>query len=88
MVQFEVKAQFTLDDLLAYLGRGPEEQAEGSYTQAEWARHFGLTVPKMATLLQEAKRRGLLVVARSYREALDGVLRPVPVYRFVLKAGE
>lgn len=82
-MQFEVKANFTLNDLLAYLGKGsaPSE----AFTLAEWARHFQISTERMKRLLQEAKTAGLLTVGRAPRESLDGLMRSVAVYGFALE---
>lgn len=82
-MQFEVKATFTLNDLLAHL-RGSTEM-QGAYTSGEWAEHFGICKPKMMRLLHEAKAAGALEVGRADRESLDGLVRPMAVYRFVLE---
>jgi len=37
---------------------------------------------RMRGLMKEAKTAGMLEVARAPRERLDGVMTPIPVYRF------
>ena len=75
-----IPASFTLNDLMAHLRE--EETPEGFFTSAEWAAHLGVNELRMRELLKEAKTAGLLEVSRAPRERLDGVMTPVPVYRF------
>ena len=53
--------------------------AEG-LTTPEWARRLGISINMARTLLAEAKARGVLVIAKARREALDGRISMVPVY--------
>lgn len=85
MAQIEVRADFTLDELLAQIGGG--EVRDGYYTACEWAAHFGISERRIMHVLRAAKLAGRLATARDRRESLDGSLRPVPVYR-ILGAGK
>lgn len=80
-----IPARFTLNDLLAHLREteGPED----FFTLVEWRAHLGLTEMRMRSLMKDAKAAGLLDVSRARRERLDGVMTPVPVYRFNLETG-
>ena len=80
-----IPASFTLNDLLAHLREteGPED----FFTLAEWRAHLGLTEQRMRTLMKDAKAAGLLEISKARRERLDGVMTPVPVYRFNLETG-
>lgn len=84
----QVAAGFTLDALLAHLRSQPATEPDGYRTAKEWAEHFELTVPAMMAILREAKGAGVLLCRRVYRERLDGVMSPVPVYAFDLGEGE
>lgn len=79
----EVPADFSLDELLAYLRQEPE-RAEGYYSTAEWAERFGVGNKRMLMLLRQAREAGILKVSREFRMSIDGVERPTPVYRFEL----
>jgi len=75
-----IPASFTLNDLMAHLRE--EESPEGFFTCGEWAAHLGVNELRMRGLMKEAKTAGMLEVARAPRERLDGVMTPIPVYRF------
>ena len=79
-----IPASFTLNDLLAHLRT--EESPEGFYTLAEWREHLELGEPRIRMLMKQAKKAGLLQISKAPRERLDGVMTPVPVYRFDLEA--
>ncbi len=81
-----VSAGFTLDELLAHLQSSEQELAEGFYTSAEWADHFGLGYESMMKLLREAKKAGRLRVSKAARTRIDGVSQLVSVYAFDLEA--
>ena len=76
-----IAASFTLSDLLAYLQQD-DKAPEGFATTREWAEHLEVRPGKLSKLMIEAKRAGVLEVSRDRRERLDGVMTPVPVYRF------
>lgn len=76
-----LKPGFTLDDLLAELAKRPEP-LQGYKTLVEWRDDLGVSDGRMHEILVTAKRRGVLVTSRDGREAIDGSLRRVPVYRF------
>jgi hypothetical protein len=81
-----IPASFTLDQLLAHLRE--EESPEGFFTLKEWAVHFECSNLKMRDLLVEAKAAGVLDLMRVPRERLDGVMTPVPGYRFDVEDDE
>ena len=84
----EVAAGFTLDELLAHLQSSEQGLADGFYTSAEWAEHFGLGYESMMKLLREAKKAGRLRVSKAPRVRVDGVSQLVSVYAFDLEARE
>ena len=71
---------FSLDELLAELGR--HEPVDGYRTSAEWAEALDLTEYRMVRLMRAAHKAGKLSSAREWREAMDGIKRPVAVYAF------
>lgn len=79
MRKIVVEADFTLEELVGYLDRTPE--VEGFLTTREWASHFNVRDERMRELLRAAQRAGVLEVAHSTRMAIDGVMRPAPIYR-------
>ena len=81
-----IPASFTLNDLMAYLRDG--ESPEGFYTPTEWADHFECPRRQMLELLHEAKDAGVLEISRVQRERLDGIMTPVPGYRFDVEGGD
>jgi predicted transcriptional regulator len=75
---------FTADDLLGSLAALLHESrgAEGMTTgEIEAAR--GWTHAKTLQALKRAQKAGRLVPGRAPRPAIDGTMRPVPVYRLV-----
>ena len=81
----QIPASFTLNDLLAHLRE--TEGHEDFFTLAEWATHLGVREHRMRKLMKEAKEAGLLDITKAPRERLDGVMTPVPVYRFNVEIG-
>ncbi len=76
-----ITASFTLSDLLAYLEQD-EKAPEGFATSKEWAEHLDVRPGRLSQLMIEAKKAGVLEVSRDRRERLDGIMTPVPVYKF------
>ena len=79
-MKIHIPADFTLDELQAFIEGERQANIEGFYTTSEWASHFGISKPRMREILSRAKEKGLLEMAWLPRVALDGKLRPVPVY--------
>lgn len=77
---------FTLDELLAELAKRPEP-LQGYKTLGEWRDDLAVSDGRMHQILKSAKRRGVLLVSRDKREAIDGSYRSVPVYRFEVADG-
>lgn len=84
----QVTAGFTLNELLTYLRAERTSEAAGYRTAREWAEHFGIATAAMTKILREAKAQGVLSCQHGYRERLDGVMSPVPMYAFDLGEGE
>ena len=82
-----IPAGFTLNELLAYLEQD-EETPEGFATLSEWSEHLGVGPSRMRSLLKEAKMAGVLSLGKDRRERLDGVMSPVPVYKFELEMAQ
>jgi hypothetical protein len=53
-------------------------------TRAEWRDAWGVSERRVMMILQAAKHEGKIKTTRVQREALDGALRWVPAYKFVL----
>lgn len=87
MATIDIPADFTLDELLAYL-RSEAEDRDGFHTAREWAERFEVSIKRMRAILREAKEAGKLLRDVSKRERLDGQMQLVPVYRFILDEGE
>lgn len=75
------KPTFTLNELLAYLRQGEEDQ-DGYLTSHEWAIRLGVGYRRIMVLLHEAQDKGILLTARVDRSRIDGLVQPVSVYAF------
>jgi predicted ArsR family transcriptional regulator len=80
-------AQITTDEWQAEVARLETAFRENSQhpggqglTAEEWAQMLGLGVRATRQRLVRLKQSGRLICEVAYREALDGRLRPVPVY--------
>jgi hypothetical protein len=80
----EVPANFTLDELLAYL-RQEVEEPDDYCTFREWKAKFGVGERKLHELMREAKEAGILHMRHVTRERLDGHRVRVPAYAFDLR---
>ena len=65
---------------LERLVRESKAQTGEGLTSFEWAHKLGINTRRLHVLLQEAKRRGLLVTGRRVMEGIDGRQNLVPVY--------
>ena len=72
----------TLDELLAELNRLDQREAVQGYSLRELMAKTGRSDEKTKDLIRRGKEAGLITVGRAPREALDGAMRPVPVYIF------
>ena len=80
------KPDFTLDQLTAFLRQKPEEPIETDFRSAyEWAQHLNCSGRHAHLMLRLAKEKGALEVKKGHREAIDGKMRPVPVYKINIK---
>ena len=80
---------FTLDELKAFLRQKPEEPIETDFRSAyEWAQYWGCNSRLAHEMLRQVKEQDALEVKKGHREAIDGKMRPVPVYKINLKAEE
>lgn len=73
----------TLDELLAEFNRLDQKQAVQGYTFRELKEKVGYGEEKMKDLIRRGISEGLIKSARAGRMAIDGTMRPVPVYAFV-----
>ncbi len=88
MSENEVPADFTLDQLLAYLGQQEEEVARGYRTREEWAEYFGISPHQMLRIIHEARTVGILLVTKDWRFRVNGTRQRQPVYSFELERDE
>ena len=79
-MKIHIPADFTLDELQAFIEGERQEAIEGYYTAEEWAEHFNVHIKRMRKILKRAKERGFLDMVRVNRFALDNKTYPVPVY--------
>ncbi len=79
-------ADFTLDELLAYLKEDTE--AEGFHTTREWTQKFGISAYRFRKIVHEARAMGILRVDRVLRARIDGIEQPITVYAFDLRTDE
>ncbi len=77
-------APFTLDELLAVLRQGEEQDLTGYMTVREWRERLHAPEDKMRALIREGLAKGLVARQRVPREAIDGTMRPITVYAFNL----
>lgn len=76
----------TLDELVAELNRLGVESVEGAegLTVQEWAEQWGIARSTAQERIRSAVKNALAFTGRARRQAMDGSMRPVPVYRFQL----
>jgi len=79
-----VPADFTLDELLAHLRDGDQEEAPGYKTSGEWADELEVPRSRMLAILKEAQDAGILLVSKGVRARIDGVEQRTAVYAFEL----
>lgn len=87
-MNIHIPADFTLDELRAFIEGEREESVEGYYTSREWAEHFELPIKRMRKLLLQAKEKGLLEMKRIPRISLDEKVHQVPTYALKKKPDE
>ena len=69
-------------DLDALLAGEPTPKVKGAFTTREMMDAMGIAQSTVAEKFRTAIKRGLLVyVGREKRPAVDGTMRPVPVYK-------
>jgi hypothetical protein len=79
-----IKADFTLQDVLALIGASECPNLEGYRSAIEWADHLGIPEYRMGAILRAAARRGALKSERKWGEGIDGRRCSTPVYSFVV----
>jgi hypothetical protein len=87
-MEVHIPADFTLDELRAFIEGEREESVEGYYTAKEWAEHFEVPIKRMRELLTRAKLKGLLDMKRLSRPSLDEKMHQVPAYALKKKLDE
>lgn len=88
-MQGDPEPTFTLDELKAFLQQKPEEPIETDFRSAyEWAQHWDCSGRKAHKMLRQVKEQDALEVKKGHRIAIDGISRPVPVYKINLRAEE
>jgi DNA-binding transcriptional regulator LsrR (DeoR family) len=78
------KLNITNNDLIDALREALRRDAQKGYegmTRAEIAKAMKISKAKVGTMLTELHESGDLEVQHVYREAIDGISRPVPIYR-------
>jgi len=78
-------ATITIDEILAELDATPARGVEW-HTAEEFAAAWGVSHRRALQILRKIKLAGRLEAGRGPREAVDGVSRPVQVYRIKSKA--
>lgn len=73
----------TLDELLAELDRLglPADKGADGLTSHEWGEQWRTPHGKTAAQIKRFVKAGIMVPGRAHRQAMDGMFRPVPVYR-------
>ena len=76
-------------EILAALRKAMEQRTgePGEFTTLELAERMGIGPERVKGTLKKLIASGLAVTGRAHRMSMDGVSRPVPVYRLVLKKG-
>lgn len=87
-MEIHIPADFTLDELQAFIEGERQEAVEGHYTAKEWADHFGIHIKKMRRILKRAKEQGFLHMVRVDRLALDDKIHSVPAYALIKAQNE
>lgn len=80
----------TLSELLAELDRlgFPPDRGDAGHTMRELQEQWGVGPLRATKVMRRLVAAGLVTPGRSYRLALDGLQRPVAVYRFKREASE
>lgn len=76
----------TLPELIAELERASRTNAEGQSVR-ELAASLKMTESKIKAMLRAGIDAGTIESGRTMRFAIDGTLRPIPVYRVRSKTG-
>lgn len=77
----EPEPKLSIDAWLAELEAATKQNPEGM-TARELQDYLKRGPDQVMRLLKVAKARGVLRTARANREAIDGIMRPIPVYWF------
>lgn len=78
---------FTIEQLMDAI-REDKRDLSGFFTTGEWAELLVVQPARMRMILREALARGMVKRDFTFREAIDGSQRRVPVYAFKLKKGK
>ena len=70
----------TLEELLAEIDRTSREHASGA-TLREMKNAMKISEHRLKELIRAGLESGMIEAGRSERPAIDGTMRPVPVYR-------
>lgn len=72
----------TLTELLAEMERAARKNTEGQ-TLRELVEATRLPIAKLKATIRAGIANGTIACSRAFRPAIDGTMRPVPVYRSV-----
>ena len=75
-----------LDELMAELERLGVPKGDDGLTCRELREYWKCSGDKAHELLRKLLAAGMVIAGRAVRPAIDGIMRPTPVYRFVKKS--